>query len=331
MLNTYSVRSIDGKEIDRPIMVVPELLPVGLTVLAGQPKLGKSWLALLLCCCVAEQKPFLGRQTYEGDVLYLDLEGSQYRMQDRLSQLGYGFPGNMRVAHEAPRMGAGFMEALESWWAMASLPRLIVIDTLARIKGQGKRGFNAYESDSEMFGPLQKFAIEKGIAVVIVTHLKKTSGFFGAEDDWLERISGSMGLIGVSDNVWGLFRKRGEDTAYLRTSSRDVAAGDMVLKFNNGLWEFVSDDIDGYEFGASPLVRFLKSIKGFHKGSATELCDQYRAFCEDNKLSHGLSDAQPITSFGKQVKAVQGNLWRIGKSLISERKRDGIHYTISDF
>lgn len=331
LIDAYTANDIEGKELKRPEMIVSDFLPAGLTVLAGQPKLGKSWLALLLCCCVANQEPFLGRQTVEGDCLYLDLEGSPSRMQDRLTQLGYGFPQRLCVAHDCPKMGEGFTEALESWWSETNFPRLIVIDTLARVKAQGRSRMNAYESDSAMFAPLQKFAMEKGIAVVIVTHLKKAGGFLGADEDWLERISGSMGLVGVCDNIWGLFRKRGESTAYLRTSSRDVDAGDMVLRFSDGLWEFVSNDIDGFEFEASPLIQFLKSIDSIHRVGGTELCEQYRAFCNAHSLPDNLSQSQPVTSFGKQLKNVKGELWRIRKNLVTEKKRDGIKYSITEF
>lgn len=332
MIETYQAKSLEGAEIDRPSMVVENLLPVGLTVLAGSPKLGKSWLALQLCCCVANQEPFLGRQTFEGGVLYLDLEGSPARLQERLSQLDYGFPDYLDVAHKAPRTDGGeLVKALDYWMCCcAPIPRLIVIDTVARIKGTGKRGKNAYEADSDIFGELQSFALENQLAIVCITHLKKNDRFSGSEDDWLERISGSMGLSGVADNIWALFRKRGENTAYLRTSSRDVDAGDMVLSFHNGLWKFVSNNVNDYEFKTKPIVKFIDSIDSF-SGSATELYDKYIAFCDSQKLPHGLSDAQPIVSFGKQVKDIQLDLWRIRKTVTITRKSNGRHYSINGF
>lgn len=332
MIETYQAQSLEGKEIERPSMVVENLLPVGLTVLAGSPKLGKSWLALQLCCCVANQIPFLGRQTVQGGVLYLDLEGSPVRLKERLSQLDYGFPEYLDVAHKAPRTDHGeLINGLDIWYTECNAyPRLIVIDTVARIKGTGQRGKNAYEADSDIFGALQSFALRNQLAIVCITHLKKSDRFSGSETDWLEKISGSMGLSGVADNIWALFRKRGENTAYLRTSARDVDAGDMVLSFNNGLWEFVSNDVDKYEFQTTPMVIFIESISYFH-GSATELYEKYIAFCEAQRLPHGLSETQPITSFGKQIKTVQRDLWRVRKSITVTRKSKGAYYTISEF
>lgn len=332
MFETYRAQSLEGVELKRPQMIVEDLLPVGLTVLAGSPKLGKSWLALQLCCCVAEMKPFLGRQTAEGAVLYLDLEGSPIRLQDRLSQLGFGYPRYLDVAHKSPKTDEnGFLHSLGDWYEQCDpIPRLVVIDTIVRVKGAGQRGKNAYENDSDIFAPLQEFALKNGIAIVCVTHLKKNDRFSGTEQDWLERISGSMGLSGISDNIWGLFRKRGENTAFFRTSSRDVEAGDMVLRFENGLWSFVSDDIDKYEFSSLPLVQFINSVDQF-SGYACDFYERYIAFCDSQKLPHNLSESQPISSLGKQIKAIQRDLWRIRKTISIRRKGKGAYYWIEGF
>lgn len=331
MLDVYTANSLDGVELERPSMIVEDLLPAGLTVFAGSPKLGKSWLVLSLCCSVATQQPFLGRQTIEGGVLYLDLEGSRFRLQDRLSQLGLGFPEYLTVSHTAPQLGDGLLEDIQRWQDYSkAFPRLVVIDTIARIKPPAKRGLNAYEADSKIFAPLQEYALKNGVAIVLVTHLKKADRLNGSGADWVERVSGSMGLAGVSDNVWGLFRQRGSETAYLRTSSRDVDAGDMVLKFKNGLWKFVSDDMDGYEFKQRPLVRFIVS-KQILQGTAAELCDKYMDFCKSQGLPHGLSDNQPVAGFGKQLKRLKPELWRVRKSLTQTKKSDATWYRIADF
>lgn len=210
MIGMYQAKALEGAEIKRPVMVVENLLPVGLTILAGSPKLGKSWLVLELACSVAQGTSFLHHPTAQGDVLLLDLEGTPYRIKERLEQAGFGFPDYLQISHDAPKLDEGFMDSLDYWWSCATLPRLIIIDTIVKIRGEGKRSSkNAYEADSEMFSPLQRFALEKGVSIVAVTHLRKSNHYNGTTEDWLERITGSMGLTGVSDNVWGLFRQRG--------------------------------------------------------------------------------------------------------------------------
>jgi RecA-family ATPase len=66
--------------------VVDGLLPRGLTLAAGRPKVGKSWLTLQLAVAVAFGERALGRfrVTIPGRVAYLALEEPQERTHRRL-------------------------------------------------------------------------------------------------------------------------------------------------------------------------------------------------------------------------------------------------------
>ena len=67
--------------------IIPDLLPAGLTLFAGPSKAGKSWLTLWLCLQVAQGKPVWGREIEPRTVLYLSLEDTLNRLQDRLFRL----------------------------------------------------------------------------------------------------------------------------------------------------------------------------------------------------------------------------------------------------
>ena len=67
--------------------IVPGLLPAGLALFAGPSKAGKSWLTLWLCLQVAQGKPVWGREIEPRTVLYLSLEDTLNRLQDRLFRL----------------------------------------------------------------------------------------------------------------------------------------------------------------------------------------------------------------------------------------------------
>lgn len=329
-MKIYSVADIQDADISPPQMIVENLLPVGLSVCAGSPKQGKSWLALSLAYAVAQGLPFLNHPTAQGDVLYIDLEGSPYRIKERMETLNYEFPQTLQIAHDANTLGNGLLDDLQWWWERATFPRLVIIDTISRLKSAGNKTMNAYENDSKAFAPLQSFALEKKIAIICITHLKKNNSFKIADADWMERISGSMGLVGCCDAVWALFRDRGSRTGYLRTTARDVDAGDFVLSFDDGLWSYVSNgDIDDYQFREKPIVKFLIKTDHFN-GSATELYSKYLEFCENAGLQHGLSTTQPLTSFGKQMKSLAVEGWRINKCIIRTRTKDGVNYCIND-
>ena len=67
--------------------IIPGLLPAGLALFAGPSKAGKSWLTLWLCLQVAQGKPVWGREIESRTVLYLSLEDTLNRLQDRLFRL----------------------------------------------------------------------------------------------------------------------------------------------------------------------------------------------------------------------------------------------------
>jgi RecA-family ATPase len=76
------------------------VLPEGVTLLAGKPKLGKSWLALGLCVAVAAGGVALGtRQVEQGEVLYLALEDNRRRLHKRLGKMLCGpAPDGLEIA-----------------------------------------------------------------------------------------------------------------------------------------------------------------------------------------------------------------------------------------
>src|SRR5215218_278488 len=68
--------------------VVPGYIAEGLTLFAGKPKLGKSWLLLHAAIAVARGGYTLGDvECVEGDVLYCALEDNKRRLQSRMSKL----------------------------------------------------------------------------------------------------------------------------------------------------------------------------------------------------------------------------------------------------
>jgi len=82
---------IDGKtllEKDLPPIrfVIDKILPQGLFILAGSPKIGKSWLSLDFCQTVATGGQIWDYASEKGEVLYLALEDNLNRLQTRLKK-----------------------------------------------------------------------------------------------------------------------------------------------------------------------------------------------------------------------------------------------------
>lgn len=282
-LTVYHASDLYGKAIEKPPTIVQGMIPAGLTVLAGAPKRGKSWLSLMLAICVAAGNPFLGAQTTQGDVLYLDLESKQYRVQDRLSKLLVGrAPESLYITHESDRLEAGLVEQLEMWCQDVERPVLIIIDTLGRVKGSARRGENAYEGDTRILGDLQKFALQRNLAVVCVHHLRKSIADSG---DIFERISGSMGITGACDSVMVLQGKRGDQNSTLAVSSRDFESTELIIGFDNGRWSLRSADSESWKeeqaYVNSPYVRAVIALAHrYHRwqGTSSQLAEELITF-----------------------------------------------------
>lgn len=281
-LNVYHAADLYGKAIEKPPTIVQGMIPAGLTVLAGAPKRGKSWLSLMLALCVAAGDPFLGAQTTQGDVLYLDLESKQYRVQDRLNKLLVGrAPESLYITHESDRLEAGLVEQLTMWCEDVQHPVLIIIDTLGRVKGSARRGENAYEGDTRILGDLQKFALQRNLAVVCVHHLRKSM----ADGDYFERISGSMGITGACDSVMVLQGKRGDPHSVLSISSRDFESAELIIGFENGRWSLRSADSESWKeeqaYTNSPYVRAVIAMAHrYHRwqGTSSQLAEELVTF-----------------------------------------------------
>lgn len=228
--------------------VVPGILPEGVTILAGKPKLGKSWLAMDLCLGVACGGAVLGTKRVEGGpCLYLALEDSPRRLQRRLRSLmagdiesgGGDAPEGFEFATGWPRVGEGCEERLRAWLEAHPGARLVVIDTLKKIRPKADVRKGVYDADYEALEPLLPLAAEFGIAVVVVHHTRKTPGA-----DPLEEVSGSFGLSGGVDGVLVMRRERGSRDAALHVTGRDVEEeAELALRWDAPLvrWTLLGD------------------------------------------------------------------------------------------
>jgi hypothetical protein len=196
-----------------PTWIIPDLLSAGVTILAGRPKRAKkSWLMLDLARAVAGDGQTLGSlDVAHGDVLYLALEDSDRRLQSRFEKLLAGDAPPTQHAFdyatewERFEPGTTGLPMLELWLQTHPAARLVVIDTLAKVRAASKPG-SVYEQDYAALQGVMSLAKKyTDVAFVIVHHTRKSGA-----DDALEEISGSFGLTGGVDDIW-VIRRVGED------------------------------------------------------------------------------------------------------------------------
>lgn len=242
-LQTIAAQDLMRQHFKPRDFVVPGILPEGLTLLAGKPKIGKSWLSLALSSAVAGGLDFLGKPVRScGSVLYLALEDGPARLQHRLKLLldGGRPPKDLAFATSCPTLDQGGSDAIAAWVRTADRPRLVVVDVFQRVRPKRVGGDRLYEDDYSAALPLKRIADENGIAIVCVTHTRKGE----AADDPLDQVSGTSGLTGAADNILLLDRNQKGTTLYGR--GRDSEEFELALRFDprRGLWTALGDRAD---------------------------------------------------------------------------------------
>lgn len=221
-LATMTLAELLIKELPPARWAVPDLISEGLTILGGKPKLGKSWLILGIALAVASGGYALGKkQVEQGEVLYLSLEDNERRLQKRVQLLCAslsGVPEGLHLATSWARADAGGLPELEQWIIEHPKARLIIIDTWARFAPRQRRqGRVQYDEDYDALVPVKELADKYGIAIVVIMHMRKM-----ASTDIIDEISGSVGVTGAVDGILGLRRERGQFTASLFVTGRDI-------------------------------------------------------------------------------------------------------------
>jgi hypothetical protein len=240
--NGVSARALMQKLFDPIRWIIPGYVSEGMYVLAGAPKLGKSWLTLDWMVAVGTSGRAMGAiNCEEGDVLGLMLEDNERRLQRRLRQMQLEtVPDRLTLLTEWPTLDDGCLAEIEAWIAGVPNPRLIVVDVFARVKGSKGGKETDYDFDYRQAALLQSVASRHNLAVVVVHHTRKM-----AAEDPFDEVSGTRGLTGAADGVLVL-KKDGERTV-LYGRGRDLEEVETALQFDKekGTWE---------ELGAAWLV-----------------------------------------------------------------------------
>ena len=246
------------KEFPPLIFAIPGIISEGLTLLAGKPKAGKSWLALEAAYSVALGKNLMdGSQIERGSALVLGLEDGERRLKARLGKVniadcvlkvmkteGGGFrivgnlggvPSGIDLTTTWPRIGSGGIEELEKYLDGHPDIRLVVIDTIKRFTKKKGKGM-AYDEDYDSVQPLQELAIRRRIPILAVCHIRKA-----VSDDPLDMVSGTFGLTGGVDNILVLQREGGNEFR-LSIIGRDIESHEIAVMFgDNCMWTLLGD------------------------------------------------------------------------------------------
>jgi hypothetical protein len=203
---TRNAADLQHKTFELMRWIVKDILPEGLSMLAGKPKIGKSWAALDLAIAVATGGTCLGKEVEEGDVLLLALEDTDRRLQRRITKLlganKQDWPKRLTYATEWPRLSDGGIELIRAWVRRVPKARLIIVDVLERVRHRGNNAQTSqYSGDYEALASLHKVAAEFQLSVLVLHHQRKM-----AADDLMDTVSGTLGIGGALDTLLVLGR-----------------------------------------------------------------------------------------------------------------------------
>lgn len=237
--------------------IIDGLLPQGLHILAGAPKIGKSWLALTLCLCVAKGEPLWSFAAQQCSVLYLCLEDSYQRIRCRLLDLMEDAPDTLHFSIIAEQLHGGLEQQIERFLLEHPDTGLVVIDTLQRVRGSGDSG-NPYANDYRDIGVLKALADKHRIAILLVHHIRKLKS-----DDPMDMISGTNGISGATDTNFVLMKtSRSKSTATLYCTGRDIEYRELNLEFDSEthFWNLLSDNSPSVEQPDGQMLSLLSAL-----------------------------------------------------------------------
>ena len=247
---------------------ISTLLPQGVTVLGGAPKVGKSWLVLDLCIRVAKGESIWNLPTAKGTTLYLCLEDTARRIQERLLCITDDVPSNAFFAVAAKTLSDGLCEQVRQFVSEHPDTVLVVIDTLQMIR-RGEADMS-YANDYQEIRQLKTLADELGISLLLVHHLRKQG-----DNDPLNKLSGTTGISGAVDAVFVLDKsKRSQSGATLICTGRDIEYRELELRFEKEIctWALVADSAETPEMllpaEMAAMIEFMQGIVSFSGSNA---------------------------------------------------------------
>lgn len=228
---------IINKEMPPIRWAIDGMLPEGLAVLSGRPKMGKSWIALQMAIAISNGEHLWGHKVIQGDVLYLSLEDKERRLKSRMQLL---IPEQERrvnlhrlhIFNQWPRWDKGGREEISNWLEMHSDARLVIVDVWKKIAPAKSGKSSEYDEEYTILGPIQQMLLHHNIAMLVVTHNRKPSK--DGEGDFVDEVLGSSAITGSADTIMGFRRERGQPEGKLEITSRDFEEAMYDLVWEDG-------------------------------------------------------------------------------------------------
>lgn len=199
--------------------------------------------------------------------MYLALEDDYARLQKRLSRMcGMESSENFYFATQSKNLNEGLEEQLNKFVKEHTDARLIIIDTLQKVREVGGDKFS-YASDYEIVTKLKAFSDAHGICLLVVHHTRKMES-----SDSFDMISGTNGLLGAADGAFVMQKeKRTDNKAVLEVAGRDQQDQRLLLDFDREqcTWKLTKAET---ELWKEPADQVLEAVARMVSEEQTEWC-----------------------------------------------------------
>lgn len=289
-LRTFTMTELYEEVFDSRPSVIEGLLTAGTYILAGAPKLGKSFLVMQLAWHVSTGQAMWDMEIRQGHVLYLALEDDKRRLQNRLYRMfGEEPTDKLHLTVYSQSIGTGLIKQLEHFLEDYPDTSLIVIDTFQKVREITKDQYS-YAGDYATVAELKKISDRYSVCILLVHHTRKQQA-----EDGFDMISGTNGLMGAADGALLLRKeKRTGNAATLDISGRDQQDQRLYLKRNEEtlVWELEDRETELWKEPSDPILEKVSSYLndcGRWSGSPTELVQALGLDIPANVLSTKLN------------------------------------------
>ncbi len=247
------------KPLEHPKMLIDGVLSDGLAIMAGDSKIGKSWMVLWMCLQISKGEPVWGLPTRKTDVVYLALEDREWRVQQRMQDLTDTPPDNLHFGFSCGQLGAELESQIEDVLKDYPSTGLLFIDTLQMVRDNASAKVNAYAQDYKDLSSLKRIADNHGICIFVVHHTRKERDGGNIFND----MTGSTGIMGVADT--GMILRKDDrfgDNATLCITGRDVEEKKLKMQMCGVKWE-ITEELSADDLRKERIPDFVFKVVDF--------------------------------------------------------------------
>lgn len=312
------------KPLEHPKMLIDGVLSDGLAIMAGDSKIGKSWMVLWMCLQISKGEPVWGLPTRKTDVVYLALEDREWRVQQRMQDLTDTPPDNLHFGFSCGQLGAELESQIEDVLKDYPSTGMLFIDTLQMVRDNVSAKVNAYAQDYKDLSSLKKIADNHGICIFVVHHTRKERDGGNIFND----MTGSTGIMGVADT--GMILRKDDrfgDNATLCITGRDVEEKKLKMQMRGVKWE-ITEELSADDLRKERIPDFVFKVVDSlfehrqFEGTVTELL----AAVDNTELKPNVA-SKYLTRFYSEVFAPMGISYEYRKTaaarIISLALNDG--------